>query len=53
MIKICTKCKIEKELSEFSKDKTQKDGLRNKCKSCCKEYRQANKEIIKEKNKKY
>jgi hypothetical protein len=42
MVKICTKCKIEKELSEFYKDKITKDGLTYKCKSCGKQYRQAN-----------
>jgi hypothetical protein len=52
MIKICTKCKIEKTFDEFGKDKKAKDGLRSNCKSCIKEYhqeyRQANKEILKE-----
>jgi hypothetical protein len=53
MVKVCTKCKIEKDYSEFSKDKLTKDGLRSNCKSCCKEYYQANKEIIKEYHKEY
>ena len=57
MVKICTKCKIEKELSEFIKDKTYKDGLKRQCKSCGneynKEYRQANKEKLKEYRKEY
>lgn len=37
-MKICTKCKIEKDLSEFRKKKTCKDGLNNVCKTCCREY---------------
>ena len=53
MIKVCTICKIEKELTEFNKHKTTKDGLSNKCKSCCKEYYQANKEYFKELNKEH
>ena len=32
--KICTKCKLEKELVEFCKRKTAKDGLNGWCKSC-------------------
>ncbi len=34
MIKICSKCKISKEISEFFKNKTQKDGLQSYCKIC-------------------
>lgn len=37
-MKKCTKCKIEKELSEFNKDKSRKDGLQPRCKSCVKQY---------------
>jgi hypothetical protein len=33
-MKTCAKCGIEKPLDEFYKDKTVKDGHRNKCKSC-------------------
>ena len=51
-MKKCTKCKIEKELTEFNKKKEAKDGLIGYCKSCLKEYSkkhyQANKERIKE-----
>ncbi len=32
--KICTKCKKEKELSKFYKDKRKKDGYYSSCKSC-------------------
>lgn len=62
MIKICNKCKIEKELIYFSKDKTKKDGFYTICKECVKnahkdnsikislymkEYRIKNKDSIK------
>ena len=56
-MKICTKCNIEKPLTEFCKDKKTKDGLRSQCKSCereyKKEYRKQNKERIKESDRKY
>ena len=32
--KICTKCKKEKDLSEFYKRNKHKDGLNQQCKSC-------------------
>jgi len=32
--KKCNKCKIEKEVTEFSKDKQKKDGYRPSCKMC-------------------
>ena len=48
MVKVCTKCKLEKSYSEFGKDKKAKDGLNYNCKSCLKEYTQANKEYYKE-----
>ena len=34
--KTCTKCKEEKELTEFGKDKSGKDGVRASCKTCAK-----------------
>ena len=34
MTKICKECKQEKDESEFSKDRTTKDGLRYRCKVC-------------------
>lgn len=33
-MKKCTKCGIEKPLSEFYKNKTNKDGLQKRCKPC-------------------
>lgn len=34
MTKICTKCKIEKDVSKFSPDENKKDGLQSWCKEC-------------------
>ena len=49
-MKTCTKCKAEKELGEFSKDKTTKDGYKYICKSCYSKYRKENKTKINEQN---
>jgi hypothetical protein len=35
-MKKCLKCNFEKEFSEFSKDKSRKDGYNNNCRECCK-----------------
>ena len=48
-MKICTNCKNNKELSNFNKNKSTKDGYALWCKNCEKEYRILNKEKIKEK----
>ena len=56
-MKVCNKCGQEKELCEFNKDKRNKDGHKNQCKSCKKEYRKdyrnENKEKIRERQKEY
>lgn len=56
-MKVCTKCKKEKNLSDFGKFKHSKDGLKSVCKICnnqnSKEYYYANKENIATKNKQY
>ncbi len=39
MSKVCTKCGAKKELSEFYKDTSRKDGLRRWCKECCRIYK--------------
>jgi hypothetical protein len=36
--KLCNKCEIEKKLIFFNKDKSKKDGYRNSCKDCQKNY---------------
>ena len=52
-MKTCSKCKVEKQLTEFSKHKRCKDGFRYNCKSCVKAYREANKGEINAKQKDY
>ncbi len=46
--KQCTKCKIEKDFTEFNKNKRTKDGLHSQCKQCKKEYRDKNRDNISE-----
>jgi hypothetical protein len=50
MNKICTKCGIEKDLSEFHKSKNYKDGHISRCKICVREYgleyRKENKSLL-------
>lgn len=37
-MKICSTCKVEKDLTEFTKNSKMKDGLKINCVSCCKQY---------------
>ena len=37
-MKKCSTCKLDKEEDKFGKDSTKKDGLKNVCKTCTKEY---------------
>lgn len=37
-MKVCTKCKTSKPLSEFGKDKRRKDDLYPQCKECKRQY---------------
>lgn len=39
--KVCTKCKQEKDISDFHKKAKTKDGLRYECKTCRREYGKA------------
>jgi hypothetical protein len=52
-MKACSKCKIEKELDKFGKNKSKKDGRQTYCKECAKAYYKANKESISEWGKLY
>jgi len=55
--KICSKCEIEKDISNFYQDKRKSDGLYSQCKECFLTknnlYKQNNKEKIKSKRKDY
>lgn len=55
--KTCSKCKREKPLTQFSKDKSKKDGHKYVCKLCAKvrdkAYREANREKLKALSKAY
>lgn len=55
--KICSKCKIEKPITEFHKQSSKKDGLRPHCKLCVNtaniQYKKDNKEKCKEMNQNY
>lgn len=46
MIKICTLCKIDKNITEFGKRNKRKCGYRSQCKVCDKEYKIKNRNII-------
>jgi hypothetical protein len=43
--KVCSKCNVEKEICEFRKDRSKKDGLYPSCKRCKLLWRQKNKEL--------
>jgi hypothetical protein len=49
--KVCSKCKEEKEVCEFGKDKTKKSGYKSQCKKCTnittKKYKLLNPDKIK------
>lgn len=47
-MKTCSKCEIKKDLSDFYKKKSSKDGHRSQCKECSKKYSEENSERIKE-----
>lgn len=57
MKKVCKKCGIEKDIEEFHKNKTYKDGYNSTCKECKREYARKysneNKDKIKEYQKEY
>ena len=47
-MKVCSKCKVEKEFSEFSKNKNKKNGLHSSCKMCDKQWRVDNSDELKQ-----
>lgn len=55
--KVCSKCGVVRNISEFRKDVTKKDGLRPDCKLCVKSYEMSrrinNPDMMKEKLKTY
>lgn len=55
-MKLCRRCKIEKDESEFGKDKSKKDGLNIYCKECLREsskkWQAKNKDILYDRQKK-
>jgi hypothetical protein len=53
MNKICTKCRVPKDTSIFSKATREKDGLQDWCKSCRKKYNRDNAEVIGKWNEEY
>jgi hypothetical protein len=38
MLKFCPTCKQEKNIQEFNKNKTRKDGLQRECRKCCHQH---------------
>lgn len=52
-MKVCSKCKEEKCLSAFSKNKYNKDGLQYWCKECIKALKSKRKDVYKLQNKEY
>lgn len=52
-MKICCKCKCEKQIESYGNLKNSPDGLRYDCKDCRKEYNMKNKANIQLKNKEY
>lgn len=52
-MKICLRCKNDKPLSDFSKNKKRKDGLHYYCRACIKAYQAANPEIGRRSTKKH
>lgn len=51
--KTCTKCGLNLPASEFSKNKSKRDGLKSQCKGCCRAYYKANREQLAARKKVY
>lgn len=52
-MKVCSKCKVEKDEALFFKDRSTKDGLYAYCKECKAAIRACNRQKINETNRKY
>lgn len=52
-MKKCSKCGLVKSIDEFSKRSDRKSGLVSKCKDCCRQYYEKNKEKVKIRHRKY
>ncbi len=52
-MKVCSKCKEEKNVNEFYKQKRSKDGLSYRCRDCNKRYKIDNADKLKKQNKEY
>jgi hypothetical protein len=52
-VKTCSRCKAPKSLDEFARNRAARDRLQNQCKDCQREYRDANRASIAEKNRLY
>ena len=57
MKRICTKCGVTKDITEFQQHKQTKDGIHPWCKQCCseyqKKYQKKNKDKIKKRAEEY
>lgn len=53
MKKVCSKCKVEKDIDDFHKDRHKEDGRVYHCKGCRKLYRKKNKKKISKRNKEW
>lgn len=57
MTKVCSRCKEEKSISDFGKDRTRKGGIRCTCRACAREqtreYREKYREKVREYDRKY
>ena len=53
MMKTCTQCSIEKEITAFHKDKGKKCGYKSKCKKCSREIQKQWENKNKDKRRKY
>lgn len=46
MKKVCSKCGLSKETSDFSKNSSSPDGLQHRCKECFKEHYRSRREFL-------